>query len=449
MTRDAFIVDAVRTPLGRLGGALAGTRPDDLAATAVQRGSSAVSPSLDPATIDEVYVGDANGAGEDNRNVGPHGGPVGRAAGHDPRRHREPPVRVRARGGHRRAAGRSRSATPRSASPAEWSRMTRAPWVMPKPSKALSDRSRAAVELDARLADDQPEDAGGVDDLPRRGRRGAGRQVLDQSREEQDEFALGSHRTAPRGVGGGWFAAEDGRGRRGRARRATSASGPTPRLRQLATLKPVFRAGGTVTAGNASPMNDGSAALLLASAARRRARAGRAPMARIVSPSDERRRAASATASARSTGRASALRPRRHRLGRPGRGRAERGVRGAEPGLPARVARARSGDREPAGWRHRHRAPARLLGRPHRSPRSSTTSPRPAAATDWRRCASAWARGSPWWWRTSAARAGSLLSTSAATSTKSMVGFTPYSPVTRSRSSSLKNARAASSDSQR
>ncbi|MEY2444579.1 MAG: hypothetical protein QOE00_1159, partial [Ilumatobacteraceae bacterium] len=69
MSTEAFIVDAVRTPLGRIGGALAGVRADDLLAGAV-RAIVDRSPSLDPASIDEVYAGDANGAGEDNRNVG-------------------------------------------------------------------------------------------------------------------------------------------------------------------------------------------------------------------------------------------------------------------------------------------------------------------------------------------------------------------------------------------
>ena len=69
MSSEAFIVDAVRTPLGRIGGALAGVRPDDLLAGVV-RAVVERSPSLDPASIDEVYAGDANGAGEDNRNVG-------------------------------------------------------------------------------------------------------------------------------------------------------------------------------------------------------------------------------------------------------------------------------------------------------------------------------------------------------------------------------------------
>ena len=68
MTRATFLVDAVRTPVGRHGGALAGVRPDDLAAVAV-RAVIERNPDLDPATIDEVYLGDANGAGEDNRNV--------------------------------------------------------------------------------------------------------------------------------------------------------------------------------------------------------------------------------------------------------------------------------------------------------------------------------------------------------------------------------------------
>ena len=69
MLTDALVLDAVRTPIGKLGGALSGVRPDDLAATAL-RGLLGRHPSLDPASIEEVYFGDANGAGEDNRNVG-------------------------------------------------------------------------------------------------------------------------------------------------------------------------------------------------------------------------------------------------------------------------------------------------------------------------------------------------------------------------------------------
>ncbi len=89
---DAFIIDAVRTPIGRLGGALAGVRPDDLVAGAFA-GLLQRLPDARPGTIDEVYVGDANGAGEDNRNVGAHGVPAGGSADVGSGGDGQPPVR--------------------------------------------------------------------------------------------------------------------------------------------------------------------------------------------------------------------------------------------------------------------------------------------------------------------------------------------------------------------
>ena len=153
MSSEAFIVDAVRTPLGRIGGALAGVRPDDLLAGAV-RAIVDRSPSLDPASIDEVYAGDANGAGEDNRNVGrmavllaglPTTIPaatVNRLCGSG----------IEAIFGASRTVVRGREHDPRSVGVAQ-------------AIEGLPHLSRATVELSARVADGQPEDAGGVDDL--------------------------------------------------------------------------------------------------------------------------------------------------------------------------------------------------------------------------------------------------------------------------------------------
>ena len=105
MSSEAFIVDAVRTPLGRIGGALAGVRPDDLLAGAV-RAIVDRSPSLDPASIDEVYAGDANGAGEDNRNVGRMALLLAGLPTTIPGCNRQPVVRQRHRGDLRRIAHR-------------------------------------------------------------------------------------------------------------------------------------------------------------------------------------------------------------------------------------------------------------------------------------------------------------------------------------------------------
>ncbi len=348
-------------------------------------------PDLDPAAIDEVYLGDANQAGEDNRNVARMavllaglpvtvpGATVNRLCGSGLEAVIDASRAVRRRRRRRRARRRRRVDEPCTVGAAQ-------------ASKGLSDRARAAVEHDARLAHDQPAHAHGVDDLARRGRRGPGRQVLDQPR--------GAGRVRPRlppagggGVGRGLVRRRD-RARVGRRTwSATSASGPTPRWRSWPRCKPVFRAGGTVTAGNASPMNDGAAALVLASEAGVAA-PGAAPLARVVSPRHQWRRAAPLRHRS-GRGRPPGAGPSRSRLGRPLGRRAQRGLRRAEPGLPGRVARARPRHRQPARRRHRHRAPARAARAPGSSPPSSTTCGAPAAATAWPRCASGSARASP------------------------------------------------------
>ena len=113
---------------------------------------------------------------------------------------------------------------------------------------------------DARLAAGQPADAGGVDGLARRGQRAAGRRATASPASAQDAFAARSHRLAARGLGRRLLRRPGRAGARHRARRATRASAPTPAPETLAGLKPAFRADGTITAGNASPLNDGAAA---------------------------------------------------------------------------------------------------------------------------------------------------------------------------------------------
>ncbi len=179
MTADAYIIDAVRTPIGRIGGALAGVRPDDLAAGAL-RGLVDRSPDLDPATIDEVYVGDANQAGEDNRNVGRMacllaglptsvpGGTVNRLCGSG-----LDAIFCASRAGRRwrrrhRRRRWCREHVPRAVGAAE-------------AGEGLPDRARAAVEHDARLADDNPKMPVAVDGRAGRGSRAVGRPALDRS----------------------------------------------------------------------------------------------------------------------------------------------------------------------------------------------------------------------------------------------------------------------------
>jgi acetyl-CoA acetyltransferase family protein len=274
----SYIVDAVRTPVGRLGGALAGIRPDDLAATAV-RAIVQRTPSLDPASIDEVYFGDANGAGEDNRNVARMaallaglpvtvpGATVNRLCG----------------SGMEAIFDGSRAAAVGDADlviAGGVESMTRAPWVLLKPAKGYptSHEQLWNSALGWRMVNPAMPEAWTVS-------LGEGAELLADrhqiSRDEQDCFAMGSHHRAAAAWKAGAFDAE-----------ITPVPSvdlaidecvrPDSSMESLGKLKPVFRKDGTVTAGNASPMNDGSAALLLASQAGVE-RLGVTPLARIVS----------------------------------------------------------------------------------------------------------------------------------------------------------------------
>jgi acetyl-CoA acetyltransferase family protein len=216
---DSYVYAAVRTPFGRYSGALAEVRPDDLAATALS-GLLAKAPDLDPARIDDVYWGNANGAGEDNRNVG------------------------------------------RMAVLLAVESMTRAPWVLPKPSRAFPAGNVEAVSttLGWRLTNPR---------MPAEWTASLGEcneQLGDKygiSRERQDAFAARSHTLAAKAWDEGFYddlTVAAGDLTRDEGIRADSS------VEKLARLKPSFRPGGTITAGNASPLNDGAAAVLLGSA---------------------------------------------------------------------------------------------------------------------------------------------------------------------------------------
>jgi len=264
---DVYIVDAVRTPVGKLGGALAGTRPDDLAATVV-RALAERNPGLAP---DDVYFGDANQAGEDNRNIARMavllaglptsipGATVNRLCG----------------SGMEAAFSASRAIaagdeTVCIAGGVE--SMSRAPWVMLKPDKPFPRTSETmhSTTLGWRMVNPAMPDEWTVT-------LGEGAEILADrygiTREQQDEFALASHRKAAAAWEAGTFADEivalPELDRDENVRADTS-------LDKLAALKPVFRTDGTVTAGNSSPMNDGASALLLTSEQDQ-------PLARIVS----------------------------------------------------------------------------------------------------------------------------------------------------------------------
>jgi acetyl-CoA acetyltransferase family protein len=278
MSNEAFIVDAVRTPLGRIGGALAGVRPDDLLAGAL-RELVGRSPSLDTASIDEVYAGDANGAGEDNRNVGR----MALLLAGLPTTIPAATVNRLCGSGIEALFGVSRTVAVGDADvviACGVESMTRAPWVMLKPSKAYptSHEQLWNSALGWRMVNPKMPGEWTIS-------LGEGAEVLADkysiSRDEQDAFAMGSHQRAAAAWEAGWFDSEvvpvaD------IALDRDECIRPDSSMESLGKLKPVFKQGGTVTAGNASPMNDGAAAMLVMSAAGV-ARSGAQPMARIVS----------------------------------------------------------------------------------------------------------------------------------------------------------------------
>jgi acetyl-CoA acetyltransferase family protein len=274
----AYLVDAVRTPVARHGGALAGVRPDDLAAHVLRELVGRV-PDLDPTAIDEVYFGDANGAGEDNRNVARMavllaglpvtvpGATTNRLCGSGMEAVIQASRAASVGDGDVVVAGGVES-------------MTRSPWVLLKPAKAhpTAHEQLWSTTLGWRMVNPRMPSEWTIS-------LGEGAEVLAEkysiSREAQDEFAVSSHRKAAAAWDAGWYAAESVPVPDTTLDRDEGIRSDTS-VEKLAALKPSFRAGGTVTAGNASPLNDGAAAVLLASEAGL-ARLGRPPLARIAS----------------------------------------------------------------------------------------------------------------------------------------------------------------------
>jgi len=280
MSRPVFILDAVRTPVGRYGGALASVRPDDLAAHVV-RGVVDRVPEVEPQSIDDVYFGDANAAGEDNRNVARMavllaglptsipGATVNRLCG----------------SGMEAVIDASRAIAVGDASvciAGGVESMSRAPWVLLKPEGGFPRASETmhSTTLGWRMVNPRMPERWTVS-------LGEGAEILadmfEVSREEQDEFAVRSHQRAAAAWESGHFDDEVlPYTRDGETLARDESVRPGTTLEKLAALKPVFRRSGTVTAGNASPLNDGAAALLLCDEETLR-RTGREPLARIVS----------------------------------------------------------------------------------------------------------------------------------------------------------------------
>ncbi|WP_294277163.1 3-oxoadipyl-CoA thiolase [uncultured Sphingomonas sp.] len=279
----AFICDAVRTPIGRLNGALADIRADDLAAVPI-RALVERNPGVDWSAVDDSILGCANQAGEDNRNVArmavllaglPEAVPgttVNRLCGSG----------LNAVGC---AAQAIRSGDAELVIAGGVESMTRAPYVMGKAASAF-DRTQNIEDttLGWRFVNPAMKAAYGVDTMPQ-----TGENVADQwriSREDQDRFALASQQKAAAAIASGRMAAEivpvTIPQKKGDPRLVTQDEHPrATSLEVLAKLKPVVRADGTVTAGNASGLNDGAAAMIVASEAAA-GRHGLTPRARIL-----------------------------------------------------------------------------------------------------------------------------------------------------------------------
>lgn len=285
---DVYIIDGCRTPMGRLGGQLAHTRPDDLAAHAVRRLMDR-HPDLDPNAVEDIQWGAANQAGEDNRNVARMAGllaglpvelpgvTVNRLCGSGLQATIAASHALTSGWGEVMIAGGSES-------------MSRAPYVMLKGAKAFPTGTPEIADtvLGWRLINPQMEEMYPPITLGMTAENVADRYSI--SRQDQDAFALASHQKAVAAAKSDRFKEElepievatDARGRDRKLVVADEGPRTDTSMEALAALRPVFRAGGSVTAGNSSPMNDGAAALLLATSAGVE-RHGLVPMARIVS----------------------------------------------------------------------------------------------------------------------------------------------------------------------
>jgi acetyl-CoA acetyltransferase family protein len=255
---SSWVIDAVRTPIGRLGGALSRVRPDDLAASVI-RSLLERHPSLDPATIDDVVLGDANGAGEDNRNVARMavllagvpvsvpGATVNRLCASGMEAVVQVSRLLEVGDGHVALAGGVES-------------MSRAPWILPKNEEVLprTDATLYSSTLGWRMVNPAMPSEWTV-------ALGEGAEILAEryglSRESQDAFALESHTKAAAAWSARAFNDEVVPVTGHPLVRDESIRETT--REKLAALRPIFRDGGTVTAGNSSPMNDGASVLLM------------------------------------------------------------------------------------------------------------------------------------------------------------------------------------------
>jgi 3-oxoadipyl-CoA thiolase len=282
--RDAVIVSTARTPMGRYGGQLREVRPDDLAAVVIREAVDRA--GVRPEDVDDVVIGCANQAGEDNRNVARMGlllagfpvevpgQTVNRLCGSGMQATVAAAREIQAGGAEVMVAGGVES-------------MSRAPWVMPKPDAGFPRGPQTVYDtaLGWRLVNPRMAELYGTLQLGETAERVAAKYEVD--RASQDEFANRSHQRAVAAQRSGVLAGEivpiQVPKRKGDPLELTADEGPREdsSVESLARLRPAFQKDGTVTAGNASPLNDGAAALVLMSAAEAERRGAR-PLARLV-----------------------------------------------------------------------------------------------------------------------------------------------------------------------
>jgi acetyl-CoA acetyltransferase family protein len=273
----AYILDAVRTPFGRYAGGLSMVRPDDLGAHVV-KALLERAPRLDPERIDDVVFGDANGAGEDNRNVARMavllaglptsvpGATVNRLCGSSLDAAMQASRAIEVGDASVVVVGGVES-------------MSRAPWILLKPERAFPQKHEQlhSSTLGWRMVNPNMPEQWTIS-LGQSAEKLAG--IYEISREAQDQFALRSHQRAAAawdaGFYGQWVIPVPGT-----ELESDETIRPDTSLEKLAKLKPAFAKDGSVTAGNSSPLNDGAGAMLLADEAGAEA-AGREPLARIV-----------------------------------------------------------------------------------------------------------------------------------------------------------------------
>jgi 3-oxoadipyl-CoA thiolase len=282
---EAYVLDAVRTPMGAYRGALSGVRPDDLAAHTIR--AVVERSGVDPGEIVDAYFGAANQSGEDNRDVArmaallaglPHsvpGATVNRLCASGLEAVNAAARAVKLGEGDLYLSGGVES-------------MSRAPWVVEKPERGLprGPQTMHDTTLGWRMVNPRMAELGvSTESMGETGENVAERFGI--SREDQDAFALRSHQRAVAATEAGKLAEEivpieAPQGRETVTVEADEGPRPGASAEKMAALKPVFREGGTVTAGNASTLNDGAACLLIASEQGAR-ELGTDPLARVVS----------------------------------------------------------------------------------------------------------------------------------------------------------------------